>query len=269
MASMERPPLIPDQRRQKIMRLLATHEVLSVHQLTELLGVSHMTVRRDIQELERQGRAVSVTGGVRSAKGLNVEPSFDVKQDIDQQEKAAIAAACAPMLRDGACYYLDAGTTTGALVPHLRELGRVTVVTNDFSTLAAMTGDASITVIHVGGVLDHANRSSVGPLAARTLRELAIDIAFISATSWDLAHGVTIPSSEKIEVKRAAMDSAARSVLMSASSKYGLYSLYRVAALSEFDVIATDAGLPEVAAEGIRNLGVELRNADDTAGWSG
>ncbi len=87
-------PLIPDQRREELMRLLRRDSVLSVHQLVELLGVSHMTVRRDIAALEREGRAFSVAGGVRLVTSAPHEPTFAAKISTETAEKTAIARAC-------------------------------------------------------------------------------------------------------------------------------------------------------------------------------
>lgn len=255
---MDDPPLIPDQRRQKILRLLERHHVLSVHQLTELLGVSHMTVRRDISELEQIGAAAPVAGGVRYLGALSTEPSFDVKTHVDEPQKAAIAEAAARFLRDDGVFYLDAGTTTAALIPALREHRGVTVVTNDLPIATALTGDTSVDVVVLGGRLDHANRSMVGPLAAATVRHLAIDVAFISATSWDLQRGVTTPDPEKVVVKQAALEASTKAVLLAASSKYATYSMYRVTPLTRFAAAITDEGLSADDAEALRAADVDL-----------
>lgn len=258
---MDGAPLIPDQRRRRIATLLAQHEVLSVHQLTELLGVSHMTVRRDLVELERLGAAVVVPGGVRSARALRAEPTRDAKALVEGPEKSAIAASAASLIRDGAVVYLDAGTTTAAIVPLLRSRHDVTVVTNDFAIVTTLFDDPQIEVVHIGGRLDHANRSSVGGLASANLRSLALDVALISASSWELERGVTTPSSEKVEVKTAAMAAATTTALLVASSKYGSYSMYRVADLASFDVVITDDGLAESARSDLHAAGVDIQVA--------
>ena len=257
-------PLIPDQRREELMRLLRRDSVLSVHQLVELLGVSHMTVRRDIAALEREGRAFSVAGGVRLVTSVRHEPTFASKVEIETSEKHAIAAACESMLHDDMLVYLDAGTTTGALVPTIRALSGMTVITNDFAIVDQLSSATHVEVIHVGGRLDHANRSSVGWLAAETLRRLNIDIAFISTSSWDIGRGVTTPSELKVEVKVAAVNSASESVLVATSSKFGTFGMYRVLPLRRFDRIVTDSHLPDAAADGIRDLGVGLTMAPAT-----
>ena len=252
------PTLIPDQRREKLMRLLRRDNVLSMAQLTEMLGVSHMTVRRDIAMLEREGRAYSVPGGVRDASPRRDEPSFAAKVVADPSQKAAIALLAEKLLRNDMTIYLDAGTTTGALVPAIRERRGMTVITNDFVILDQLTGSSHVETIHTGGRLDNTNRSAVGRLAAETLHRLNTDLAFMSTNSWDLSRGVTTPSESKVEVKLAALAGASQSVLMVASTKYGTFGMYDVAPLSRYDRIITDDGLPSSAASGIRNLGVVL-----------
>ena len=258
--------LIPDQRREKLMRLLRRDTVLSVAQLTELLGVSHMTVRRDIAVLEREGRAYSVPGGVRHASAMREEPTFATKAATEIAEKAAIARVAEALLHDDMTIYLDAGTTTGALVPAIRERSGVTVITNDYVIIDHLTGATNVDVIHTGGRLDHTNRSTVGRLAAQTLRQLNTDIAFISSSSWDLGRGVTTPTEAKVEVKLAALERASEAVLLATSSKFGTFGMYDVAPLRRFDRIVTDDRLQSAAAQGVRDLGVELDLARVDAG---
>lgn len=251
-------PMIPDQRRELILRQLRRHQVLSVHQLMEMFECSHMTVRRDIAALEREGRAYSVPGGVRIASQLSSEPSHSLKAVLELPQKQSMARHAASLLHPDMTVYLDAGTTMLSLVPHIVPLAGMTVVTNDFPIVLELASAKHVNVIHTGGLLDHPNRSSVGPLAAATLGQLATDIAFMSASSWDLQRGVTTPSAPKVEVKRAAMESASQTVLVATSSKYGTFGMYKIAALEQFDLVISDDGLAEAAAAGIRACGVEL-----------
>lgn len=259
MAPSEEPPLIPDQRRELLVKHLRREGVLSVQQITQLFGVSHMTVRRDIAELESQGLVFSVPGGVRIANQLHSEPSFQTKSLVDQPAKRAMAEAAARLVQDGMTLYLDAGTTLLAMVPHLIERSELTVVTNDFGVVEQLFPVPEVTVIHVGGQVEPDNRSSVGRLAAATIGQLAFDVAFVSTSSWDLLRGVTTPSAAKVEVKQAAMAAASHSVLVAGSAKYGSFGMYKVAALSAFDTVITDAALSEAAAQGIRAAGADLR----------
>jgi DeoR/GlpR family transcriptional regulator of sugar metabolism len=244
-----------------MLRQLRRDKVLSVPQLMAAFGCSHMTIRRDIAVLEQAGLVFTVQGGVRIASHLGSEPSHQLKSTVEQPQKQAIARAAAQSLRAGMTIYLDAGTTMLSIVPHIVALSDATVVTNDFEIVRVLSGSTHISVIHTGGQLDHANLSSVGPLAAAGLRQLALDIAFISASSWDLRRGVTTPSLPKVDVKLAAMQAASRTVLAASSAKYGIFGLHKVAALERFDLVITDDGLAPDAALGMRQSGVELELA--------
>lgn len=252
--------VIPDQRRERILRALHREKVLSVHELTDLLGVSHMTVRRDIAVLEQEGLASAVPGGVRIVNPVAAEPSRADKSLLYPEQKSAIATIAAERVHDDMVVYLDAGTTTLALTPLVTAHAGVTVVTNDFGIVEALA-HSDVPTIHIGGRVDHRNRSTIGSLGALVLGEINTDVAFISASSWSVKHGVTTPEPAKVEVKRAAMAGAAESVLVADSSKYGSFSAYRAAPLGAFDLIVTDDALSETAVSAISALGVDLRLA--------
>jgi len=249
--------LIPAQRREELLRhLRRSGGVLSVRQLMDVLHVSHMTVRRDIETLEREGLTYSIPGGVRLANSVR-EPAFPVKAESEQPLKAAIAEAAKTLLHDDMVVYLDAGTTTGALVPHITEHRGITVITNDFVIVDTLMETADdIDVIHVGGRVEIKNRSTVGQLAAQTLRHLNADLAFISTSAWDLTRGITTPSASKVGVKTAAIEASSSAVLLVTSSKFGRFGTYRIVGLQRFDRIITDTGLPAAAAQGIRDAGI-------------
>ena len=232
---------------------------MSVKELTPLLGVSTMTVYRDIAALEREGLVHSTTGGVRLPSDIYNEPPFPVKAEQDQPEKVAIARAASELLHDNMVIYLDAGTTTGALAPYVAAHTGITVITNDFPIVESLSSVPTLELIHVGGNVEVENRSTVGPLAAATASQLNTDVAFISTSSWDITHGITTPSQPKVELKTVAIDRTSFAVLMASSSKFGSFGVYTIRALSAFDRVITDSGLSANAANGMRDLGIPLQ----------
>lgn len=252
-------PLIPDQRRELILKHLRREQVLSFNQLSALLDVSHMTIRRDVSVLEEEGRAVSVPGGARIASRLLVEPSHEEKVLVDSTEKSAMAAIAAGMVEDSMTIYLDAGTSMLAIVPLISQVRDLTVVTNDVAIIRELIPHPTTEIINIGGRVDKGNQSTVGRLAAAMLRELVVDIAFISTSSWDLTRGLTTPAESKVEVKQAAAAISSETVLVAASSKYGTFGRYKALDLSDFDVIVSDSALNENIVAGIASLGVTVR----------
>ena len=147
------------------------------------------------------------------------------------------------------------------MTPYLQDRKDLTIVSNDLATATAFLDYPGIDLICVGGRVDRDNKSMIGRLAALTLAELSLDIAFLSSSSWDIRHGVTTPVEAKIDPKRAAMASAEKTVLLADSSKFGRYAKYRVLALEELDLIISDAGLDETAVLQIQGLGIDVVRA--------
>lgn len=259
--------MIPDERRRRLLHLVEERGSASVADLTEELDVSHMTVRRDIRVLEEDGRLVSVSGGVAKPSRLALDATHQAKLGIRPQQKETIAARAAELVRPGDLVYLDAGTTMLALA---RELVRraaqqpaeepasgLDVVTNDLAVAAAV-GEHTQARVHVlGGALDSGNMSTQGPMTAAELGEFNIDLAFVSASSFDL-RGLSVPTDAKSVVKRAIIANSSRSYLATDSSKYGRVAAFKALALDAFDGILSDEDLPEAAREHAQQNGLEL-----------
>ncbi|MBO6258158.1 MAG: DeoR/GlpR transcriptional regulator [Succinivibrio sp.] len=250
--------MIPALRQKKIISLMQEHEgVMSINDLVDFLGVSHMTVRRDLQILEQNKMVISVTGGVRLPNQLIHDPSLQMKENFATDEKNRIGKDAAKYVQDGQCIYLDEGTTSLALAHYLTNRSDLTVVTNDFEILNFLMKESSAQLIHVGGVVRRKNHSSVGMFAAKTISALNMDYAFISCSSWDL-RGITTPDADKVLVKEAALESSINKILICDSSKYAKVAAYRVTELTRINEIVTDKKLPDNVKNAVINMGVKL-----------
>lgn len=249
--------MIPIERHQQILALVAERGVVSIAELTERLGVSHMTIRRDVQKLEEQGAVLSVSGGVRSADRLAAEPSHQTKTTLYNAEKSAIGRCAAQHIPRHSCIYLDAGTTTLALARELLDRDDLLVVTNDFMVANLLMEASGCRVIHTGGTVCRENRSCVGESAARSLRSLAIDIAFISASCWG-PRGLFTPDEDKVTVKQAVSEVSSKRVLLSDSSKYNKIATFLALPLQRFDRIITDTQLGSAARSALSQGSWEL-----------
>ena len=253
--------MIPAERQRELLTHLAQRGILSIAELTALLGVSHMTVRRDIQHLEKRGRVTTVSGGVRLPERLAWEPSHDVKFGIKRDEKTNIGRVAATLVDQNATLYLDAGTTTLEIARNLADRTDITVVTNDFQVAAYLTANASCTLYHSGGLVERANQSCVGEAAAEALRHFNFDICFISASSWTIS-GLSTPQEIKGAVKQAVVAQSARRVLVSDSSKYGIIAAFNIMSLDVFDAVITDTGLQDSVTEALGKKNIQVIFAD-------
>ena len=149
--------MIPSERRDYIYRYVHEYQLASISALSELMSVSHMTVRRDIRVLEEQGKVVSVSGGVRLSEALRQELAYCEKAQLHHRHKREIGKYAASLVEDGQVVYLDAGTTTFEIARSLAERFNLTVVTNDFSIIQHLMNRPQLSLFHTGGQVDQRN----------------------------------------------------------------------------------------------------------------
>lgn len=249
--------MIPAERRKKILNLVQYQNVISINTLVEKLRVSHMTIRRDIQKLEDEGKVISVSGGVQSLERLASELTHDDKSLLFQAQKERVGIRAVQYIPPNSTLYLDAGTTTLEVAKHITERDDLLIITNDFVIADFLMVYGQCALIHTGGSINKYNRSCVGELAAQFLRNISIDIAFISTSSWNLK-GLTTPDESKIPVKKAIIQSATKNILVTDSSKYGKVATFLLFPLSSLDCIICDEALLSNAQEAINEMDVEL-----------
>lgn len=249
--------MIPLERQKQILQLINESGSASINALAKRLNVSHMTIRRDIQKLEKEGKVASVFGGVQSIEKLVSEPTHNDKSQLFHEQKWAIGVAAAEIIPPNTTIYLDAGTTTLEIAHQIANRHDLLVVTNDFVIANFLSNSGKGELIHIGGSVCKENLSTTGSLAAQCLRNVSLDLAFISTSSWNLK-GLTTPNEHKIPVKKAILESSQKNILVTDSSKYGKFATFFVYPLTVFDQIFCDRGLLENAQEAIETMNIKL-----------
>ena len=216
-----------------------------VSDLVDLLGVSDMTIRRDIAALARRGLVSRVHGGATAVSGRSAdEPGFAAKSSLQTREKAAIAAAAAALVGPGDSVAISGGTTTYEVAVALRSVPDLTVVTNSVPAGEVLhaTGRDDLTVVLTGGVRTPSD-ALVGPVAVAALRTLHVDWLFLGVHGFEERAGFTTPNLVEAETNRGLIASARQVVVTADSTKWGVVGLSSMARLDEVDVLVTDAGL--------------------------
>jgi DeoR/GlpR family transcriptional regulator of sugar metabolism len=230
-------------RQKRILDLVRKDEALSVHALVEELGASPATVRRDLTQLEQEGRIVRTHGGVLHPSRLAAEPSFSVRQQQAPEEKRRIGRAVAAAVPSGATVFIDAGTTCLEAGLALLERAENTLYTNSLPLLYSGASQPG-TVIAVGGEVRAISRALVGALALRWLGELRFDVAILGATGLDPEEGAFTTELSEAAVKTAAIARATTTILAADSAKLGQSGTVRFAGWADFAHWHTDDALP-------------------------
>ncbi|GEO94867.1 DeoR/GlpR family DNA-binding transcription regulator [Kocuria turfanensis] len=255
------PEQLPTERRRAILEMVRGSGAVRVIEAAHLLGVSDMTVRRDLDLLAREGAVRKVHGGATlPADSTALEPGFSSKEGLQTSAKDAIAHEAAAMLFPGCSVALNSGTTTYALARRLVHVNDLTVVTNS-PRIAALLYDApseNQTVVTLGGVRTPSD-ALVGPLAEAGLRTLHVDLCFMGVHGMSERAGLTTPNMMEAEINRLFLEHCDRSVVVADSTKWGLTGLHHIADLSDVDTVVTDAGLTPAARSALGQAVPDLR----------
>lgn len=254
----EQDSMLIEERRQHILGLVQSHGRVLVNELSENLGISQITIRKDLDYLQAKGLVQRTHGGALPlSAGAMFDPSLQEKMRQHSQEKQRIANTAAKLVQEGQCVMLDSGTTTTVVAQALRRLTHLTVITNAINIAADLAG-TDFEVILTGGTLRKNSFSLVGPLAEDVLEEMHADILFLGVDGFDMEIGLTTPNVLESRVNRAMVKAAKRVVVVCDSTKFHRRSLSRIVPPSSVHCIITDKGLPETDIETLRGQGIEV-----------
>ncbi|WP_214740489.1 DeoR/GlpR family DNA-binding transcription regulator [Exiguobacterium sp. s48] len=229
--------MLTKQRHQLILQRLSEQKVVKLKELVDLTDSSESTIRRDLTDLEAEGYLARVHGGATLIATPDEEPTFEEKRDRFVDEKVAIARKAATFIEDGMSIYLDAGTTTQAMVPFL-EGKKIVVVTNSLP-IANELFDLDIKTFVIGGELKRSTQALVGYNARESMMNYRVDLAFLGMNGIDLEAGYTTPDPEEALVKKTAIELAQTSFVLADASKIGKRTFSRVATLDAAQLITS------------------------------
>lgn len=245
-------------RRREVVTALARDGEVAVADLARRFTVSEMTIRRDLEALEADGTARRIRGGAISAVSRAHEPPLALRTTEALPAKRAIGQAAAALIADGETAVIDVGTTTLELARALKGRRGITVVTPSLLVAAELGNEPDMRVLVTGGWLRPGEMSLVGAGAEEFFADVNCDVAFIGVAGIDAAKGLTEYNLEDTKVKRAAMASARRSVILADSSKIGRVTFATIAPLSSVDVLVTDVQAGAPLARALTDQGAEV-----------
>ena len=247
--------MLAPHRHRLILDAVRSRGAVRVRELTQSLGVSEMTVRRDIDVLAVEGLIEKVHGGAtalaeeyRPERRSAEEPGFEAKLHRQKAEKQAIAAWAAGLVKPGTAIGMTAGTTTWHMAGLLGDVADLVVVTNSLPVADALHAfrRPDLTVVLTGGLRTPSD-ALVGPVAVATLRSLHVDQLFMGVHGMAERSGFTTPNLVEAETNRAFVDGAQRVVVLADHTKWGVVGLSSMADLDRANTVVTDERLARSA----------------------
>lgn len=232
----------PSDRREQVRRIVLSGGFARTDELARQLGVSLMTVHRDLDALEAEGWLTKIRGGATANPSALAEAGVRERTAAMRAEKDAIARQAARHLGPGQTVFIDDSTTALALLPHLSAAAPLTVATNFLAAIGELAGIAGVEVVVLGGQYQRLQEACFGLQTAEAIRQLHADVLFMSTTA--VTGGSCYHRSEMtVMVKRALMECAARRVLLVDHAKFGRPAPHLLCPIDAFELVVTDAGI--------------------------
>jgi len=235
--------LMPNQRREKIIEMLKEDGSAKVSSLAKLFKVTEVTIRQDLEKLDKNGQVVREHGGVFLKNMSDQVKNFSLLNQDNLDKKEVIALKCLEFIESGDTIILDSGSTTTEIAKKLKGFKNLTVITNALNIAIILGAEPHIEVVMTGGEFKPPTLSLTGQKAADFFSGLYVQKLFLATAGLSLRAGLTYPSISDLVVKKAMIDAADTTYLVADSTKFGKSSFASLGALSLIDSIITDANL--------------------------
>jgi DeoR family transcriptional regulator of aga operon len=238
-------------RRSFIMQQLEEKGQVSVNDLSEMFGVSEVTIRNDLAKLEKKNLLIRARGGAMKLNRAGTDFELSDKQRIHFLEKQRIGKMAASLVNDGDTIILDSGTTTMEVARNLIHVKDLTVITNALNIAIQLAKFKSINVIVPGGMVRNESQSLVGSNSTDSFRNLYCDKLFLGVDGFDTTYGLSTPNVEEAHLNQIMIEVSKQVITTADSTKFRRRSLAHICPVSKVDILVTDSGIE-------RNLHQEL-----------
>lgn len=245
------------ERHQYIIKQISENGHVSVLELCEELGVSSVTIRKDLQFLEDSGLAYRTHGGATMQNPYQTDRPVFEKAKIHEQEKLAIARAASKLISANDSIIIGSGTTTQFLAREMNPVGDITVVTSALNVTLELVKHQNVEVIQLGGSVRRSSTSVTGPYAKSILDTFFCSKLFLGVDGIDLEYGISTTSAQEAMLNQAMIAVAQQVIILADSSKFGRKSFGKIVDFSKIDIIITD-DMPSSFKEMFDSMGIEI-----------
>ncbi|CAH0537255.1 transcriptional repressor AgaR [Vibrio marisflavi] len=250
------------QRREAILLHIQTHQKGDVNSFAKQYSVSEVTIRNDLNYLEKQGCVTRCYGGALINRQFAFDKPLKDKKQINSHVKSAIATYAASLIDDGDKLILDSGSTTEQITHHLQDKKHLTVMTNGIHIAYQLANHPDIEVMVSGGTMREGSYSLHGSTGEELLAGFRFDKLFLGVDGFDIDSGITTPHQGEADINRKMVEAAQMVIAVTDSSKFNRQSFCLITRPEQIDVLITDRGIPQSYLTALTELGVDVRIVD-------
>jgi DeoR family fructose operon transcriptional repressor len=256
---------IPAGRHQYILSLISKNGTVNVADLAGELEVSELTIRRDLDQLAKNGLVERTHGGAAARRNLPIEPDYLQKASEFPNEKEAIGRLVATLVDEGDTLYINSGSTTFEAIRSIVELGKkVTIVTNNIDAIWLCKEQEQIRLILAGGVYRPRSHSVSGSLSSLIVSEVYANKAIIGVDGFSPTAGLSTPVLEEAETTRAMIEhTVGKVIVVACGNKIGVVSNFKTVSIDRVDVLVTDKSGGHIIEQMETRDGLQILIADE------
>jgi DeoR/GlpR family transcriptional regulator of sugar metabolism len=249
---------LKEERHRVILDTVQDSGRVTVAELTRLLDVSEVTVRRDLHDLAAQGLVKRAHGGALVAAPALPEPPVLQRMSERPSDKARIGRAAAALIPDGTSVFIGSGTTTVHVARNLAGRKNLTVVTNALNVALELAAAQGVTVVMTGGLMRPTELSLIGHIAEQSLREVRVDKAVIGIPAISLDAGLTNDYLPEVMTDRHIIDMAPELIVVADHTKFGKVASAFIAPVARIRTLVTDACVEPETLTQLQKLGIRV-----------
>ena len=246
------------QRHKIIIEELEKEGYVRVHDLSLRLGVSEVTIRKDLKELEERRMLIRSHGSAGQVSSLTIDRHIDEKEKIQVQEKLKIAEAANKLLEKNDRIIIASGTTVLAFAQQISITDPITVITPSVKVSLVLSYKPNIDIIQLGGSLRKSSASVIGPYSENFLDEMMCNKLFIGIDGLDLEHGLSTSNIAEAHLNQNMIRSAQEVIVLTDSTKFGKRGFGKICRLNKVHHIITDRNAPGHMVQYIREMGIKV-----------
>ena len=246
-----------EERLQGISEMLDAKKRVFINDLCKIFDTSAVTIRKDLDLMEKRGLLTRTHGGAIQSKPLFHGLPLSEKEKLHSEEKERIANEAVKLMHKGNVVILDSGSTTTQLARKMKDLKGIKVITNAVN-IALELASSDVEVILTGGALQKNSSTLIGPLAEEVLRKISADKLFHGVDGIDYEIGLTTPDVAEANTSQVMMQRAGENILLVDSSKFGRRSLGVICQMKDIDKIITTKKMDKLEIQKLNDLGVEV-----------
>jgi len=244
------------ERKIEIIKMLEKDTKVQINNLSEKFSVTRVTIRNDLDDLEKRGLLVRTHGGAVPAENKQIIRLISKTIHEREKEKKAIAREASGLIKPGSTVMIDSGSTTSFLPRFLNDK-KLTVITNSLIILQELSGAGNIELLVSGGALRRSSMAMIGETAKFFFSQVNAEILFFGATAVSLEKGITCSNLIEASTKKNMINSSEKICLLVDSSKFGRVEMAHICNWEEIDTLITDS-IPEKERNYLNDLGVEV-----------